>query len=321
MHRRGGPRLSQAQQRATLQLRSEQIEAASCLRICHDPLMIEVLINEHCELGENPLWNPDNGCLYWEDIPGGKVHRYDLAGDRHEIIYHGEPVGGFTFQANGDLLLFRVNDLALLHPNGQVDVLRTFADDGMRRFNDVIADPEGRVFGGTIGRTAESGGLYRVDRDGTITLLFRGTGCSNGMGFAPDLRTFYWTCSTARKIYRFPYDQQTGELGERSVFYAAQEGEGIPDGMTVDRDGHVWSARWDGYALVHHAPDGAVLDRIRFPVAKVSSVCFGGPNLDQFFITTAGGQPGTNTADGAVYQMAAGTSGPAEFKSRIRLRV
>lgn len=280
----------------------------------------KVLINERCELGENPLWNPDNGCLYWEDITGGRIHRYELATGRHEVIYRGECVGGFTLQANGDLLLFRISDLALLHPDGQVQVLQTFADEGMRRFNDVIADPEGRVFAGTIGRTPESGGLFRVDPDGSVTLLFRGTGCSNGMGFSPDLKMFYWTCSTRRTIFQLPYDRATGRLGDQAVFHAAAEGEGIPDGMTVDRDGHVWSARWDGYALVHHGRDGTVLDAIRFPVAKVSSVCFGGPNLDQLFLTTAGGKPGADTPDGAVYQMAAGTTGPVEFRSRILLR-
>jgi D-xylonolactonase len=278
--------------------------------------MITPLINEHCELGENPLW--DSGCLYWEDIMGGRIHRFHLETRTHSVIYRGERVGGFTLQDDGALLLFRVNDLALLHPNGGVEVVRTFSDDGMERFNDVIADPEGRVFAGTIGRTASSGGLYRADRDGTITLLFRGTGCSNGMGFSPDLRTFYWTCSTRRRIYQFDYDRATGSLGGERLFYQATPQEGIPDGMTVDCNGHIWSARWDGFAVVHHAADGRVLETFSFPVAKVSSLCFGGPNLDQFFVTTAGGEPGSQSADGTVYQWSAGIQGPPEFRSGVR---
>lgn len=279
--------------------------------------MPTTLFNAHSELGENPLWNGDNGCLYWTDIAGGKVHRLHLASRRHEVIYRGAPVGGFTFQENGDLLLFRVNDLALLRLDGRVEVAREFFDEGTARFNDVIAGPEGRVFAGTIGRTETSGGLWRVDRDGTMTLLFRGTGVSNGMGFSPDLRTFYWTCSTRRRLFAYDYDRATGALSGERLLYQATPEEGIPDGMTVDVRGHLWSARWDGSSVVHHAPDGKVIERIAFPVAKVSSLCFGGPNLDQFFATSAGGTPGSQTADGAVFDWAAGVVGPPEFRSRI----
>jgi sugar lactone lactonase YvrE len=282
--------------------------------------MITTLLNDHCELGENPLWNADDGCLYWTDITGGRVHRIQLGNGRHEVMYRGVPVGGFSFQANGDLLLFRVKDLALLKPDGRVEVLKEFSDDGAARFNDVIADPEGRVFAGTIGRTNTSGGLYRVDRDGTITLLFRGTGVSNGMGFSPDLRTFYWTCSTRRRIYAFDYDRGSGALTGERVFYQAAEAEGFPDGMTVDGDGNIWSARWDGFVVVKHAPDGRVLETHPIPVAKVSSLCFGGPAFDELFVTTAGGVPGSDTADGSIYRWRAGATGAPEFRSRILLQ-
>ncbi len=277
----------------------------------------EILAHLHCELGENPLWNGDEGCLYWTDITGGKIHRLHLETRRHEEIYSGETIGGFTFEANGDLLLFRVNDIAVLHPDGMVETVRSFDDEGSVRFNDVIAAPDGSVFAGTIGKTPASGGLFRVECDGSCTLLFRGTDCSNGMGFSPDLRTFYWTCSTRRKIFAFDYDRSTGRLGAERVFYSATEDEGIPDGMAVDREGHVWSARWDGYSIIHHAPDGTPLGKISFPVAKVTSLCFGGPALDQMLITTAGGSAGSESADGAIFCCAAATPGTAEFRSRI----
>lgn len=279
--------------------------------------MLTPLINLHCELAENPLWNPADACLYWEDIPAGKLHRFHLASRTHTQLYDGVTVGGFTFQENGDLLLFRINDLALLRPDGSVKLLAPFTDDGMTRFNDVIADPKGRVFAGTIGRTAESGGLFRFERDGTATLLFRGTGCSNGMGFSPDLRTFYWTCSTRRRLYAFDYDRATGSLTRERTLYEAPAAEGITDGLTVDADGHLWSTRWDGFALIHHAPDGTVLEKFPLPVAKVTSVCFGGPDLDQLFLTTAGGAAGSDTLDGAIFQVPAGRKGRVEFRSRL----
>ncbi|MFN0125553.1 MAG: SMP-30/gluconolactonase/LRE family protein [Verrucomicrobiales bacterium] len=282
--------------------------------------MISTLINPHCELGENPLWNPADGSLCWTDITGGALHHIQPSSGEHRIIYRGEPVGGVTLQSNGSLLLFRVNDIALLSPGGRVEVMRGFADEGAARFNDVIADPEGRVFAGTIGRTDTSGGLYRFERDGAMTLLFRGTGVSNGMGFSPDLRTFYWTCSTRRRIFAFDYDRASGALTAERVFYQASDDEGIPDGLTVDREGNIWSARWDGYAVVQHAPDGRVMRKFLFPVAKVSSLCFGGPSLDEIFVTTAGGQPGSDTADGSLYHWCADLKGVPEFHSRILIR-
>src|SRR4051812_30950447 len=113
--------------------------------------MITTLLEAHCELGENPLWDAESGSLYWTDIDAGKLHRLHLTTGAHEVIYEGPRVGGFTFQENGELLLFRVDDIALRHADGAVEVLCPFRDDGAHRFNDVIADPEGRVYAGTIG--------------------------------------------------------------------------------------------------------------------------------------------------------------------------
>lgn len=279
--------------------------------------MITTLINEHCELGENPVWDPTDGSLCWTDITGGKIHRFHPADGRHEIIYRGPSVGGFSLQSDGALLLFRVNDIAVLRVDSSVSVVRELHDAGAERFNDVVADPEGRVFAGTIGRSETSGGLYRMERDGSMTLLFRGTGISNGMGFSPDLRTFYWTCSTRRRIYAFDYDRERGALSAERIFYQATKEEGIPDGLAVDVRGNVWSARWDGFAIIQHAPDGQVLRKIPLPVAQVSSLCFGGPSGDELFITSAGGTPGGDTADGSVFHFHAGIQGLPQFPSRI----
>lgn len=279
----------------------------------------EAIANYHCGTGENPLWDDRRQVLFWTDIPNGLLFRYDPATGAHSQIYSGEQVGGFTFQEDGSLLLFRVKDIAVFDPDtGRLDILLPFEDEGAARFNDVIADPAGRVYAGTIGRTPETGGLYRVDLDGTITRLFLGTRVSNGMAFTADHRSFYWTDSTAKLIYRFAYDKQTGELSNRELFYTATPEEGTPDGLTIDTGGHIWSARWDGFRLIHHAADSTVLESFEFPVAKVSSVCFGGENLDQFYITTAGGgRPESKPEDGTLYRMPAPCRGYKEYRSRI----
>ena len=280
---------------------------------------MSILINLNCQLGENPLWHRASQSLYWTDIEGGMIHRLDTQTGKHEVVYRGIPVGGFTFQADGNLLLFRSRDIVLLHPDGRLTKLREFSDKGIVRFNDVIADPVGRVFAGSIGKNAESGGLYRMDVDGTITRLRSGTACSNGMGFSPDQKFFYWTCSTTRRIYRFDYESGTGELGEPVLFHQALENEGIPDGLAVDASCHIWSARWDGFGAVRLDPEGKILEKISIPVAQVTSLCFGGSNFDRLYITSAGGQPDSNTLDGAVFEMQAPHPGLPEFESRILL--
>lgn len=278
--------------------------------------VLEPLANYHCQCGENPLWDDRERVVYWTDIPAGKLFRYHVDDGRHEQFYTGRAVGGFTLQEDGSLLLFSDNCIRLL-ADGREQTVAEGIDDDMTRFNDVIADPAGRVFAGTMGRTKESGGLYRVDTDGTVTCMFKGTGISNGMGFSPDRKRFYWTCSTTRRIFRFDYDQDSGELTGREVFLALEAEEKTPDGMTVDAEGNVWSARWDGYGIFKYSPAGELIGKIEFPVAKVSSAVFGGDGLDELYVTTAGGAEGADTPDGTLYRVKVDARGLPEFRSRL----
>jgi len=277
---------------------------------------IEPIANYHCKTGENPLWDERRQVVYWTDIPNGRLFSYDCRTGKHKQIYTGEPVGGFTLQQDGALLLFRVNEIALLSADGDVQSLIKDIDNDMARFNDVIADPAGRVFAGTIGKN-NKGGLYRIDLDGTVTNLFKGTGCSNGMGFTGDLQHLYWTCTSTRTIFRFRYDRDTGKLSGREVFVRVGEGQGFPDGLTVDTEGNVFSARWDGHGVYKYSPAGKQIGKIELPVAKVSSVIFGGAGLDELYITTAGGSDDAKTPDGTLYRVKVPARGRAEFRSNI----
>lgn len=287
-------------------------------------IMLETLTPTHiagteeCQLSEGPLWNSESNFLFWTDITAGKIHRFDASTEQHKVIYQGEPVGGFTFQENGELLLFRVNDIALLKPDGRISKVRDFSDKGMNRFNDVIADPRGRVFAGTTGPNPDAG-LYRMDLNGEITKLFSGTACSNGMGFSPDQKKFYWTNTTTRQIFEFEYEAGSGEISGRRVFYDATSDEGVPDGLAVDSQGCVWSARWGGSSVVRHAPDGKVLGRIRFPAVNVSSICFGGTNLDELFVTAAQNVQDTAPHVRGLFRVRTRFRGSKEFRSRIQV--
>jgi D-xylonolactonase len=182
------------------------------------------------------------------------------------------------------------------------------------RFNDVIADVEGRVFAGALGG---NGRLYRVDTDGTINELMDGFGVPNGMAFTPDFNGMYFTDSVARRIYRFDYDRGTGSLSNRRLFVEIAESEGVPDGMTIDAEGCVWTAIWFGGRVKRFAPDGTLDCEIEFPVRQTSAVVFGGPELDILYVTTAAGD-GADSLKPPGYDVNAAPRGGGLYSIRLR---
>lgn len=275
-----------------------------------------------CVCGENPLWHPTERRLYWTDIDTGRLFRYDPSTGAHECFYEGAPVGGFTIQADGGLLLFMERGAVKIWKDGVVTtVLEEIPQERASRFNDVIADPRGRVFCGTMPTSERLGRLYRLDTDGSLALLLEDVRCSNGMGFTLDRKGLYFTDSEEYTIFLFDYDEETGALSNRRVFYQNPESEGLPDGMTVDAEGYLWSACWDGWSLLRIAPDGSVVRRIRFPAKQVSSVIFGGEDYSEAYVTTAGGEDkiANGPGAGALYRLCLGVRGLPEFPSRVGL--
>jgi D-xylonolactonase len=283
----------------------------------------ELIADYQCQIGENPLWHPLERRLYWTDVNGGRLFRYDPVTGKHEQCYSGPPVGGFTVQADGTLLLFMARGAIAQWRDGHLKYLvEEISDERESRFNDVIADPAGRVFCGTMPTPTRPGRLYRLDLDGGLHLLLEGIGISNGMGFTLDRRQMYYTDSQARCIYLFDYDEKTGALTNQRVWLHTPEGAGLPDGMTVDAQGHVWSARWDDSALYRYTPDGVEELRIEFPARKVASVAFGGDDLSDLYITTAlmdGTKAEEGDGAGALFRLRLGIRGMPEFFSRIRI--
>jgi D-xylonolactonase len=155
-----------------------------------------------------------------------------------------------------------------------------------------------------------------------LHLLLEGISVSNGMGFTPDRRHMYYTDSIARNIYLFDYNEKTGELTNQRVWLRTPKGAGVPDGMTVDAQGYVWSARWDNSTLYRYAPDGVEDRRIEFPARKVSSVTFGGDGLSDIYVTTAlvnGSKSEEGPGAGAIFRLRPGIRGLPEFFSRVMI--
>jgi len=284
-------------------------------------MCIELIADYQCVTGEGPLWHADEQCLYWVDIPTGRMFRYDPACGSHQQVHEGEPIGGFTIQADGSLLLFMAGGAVKIWQQGHMTpVIDETPEERGARFNDVIADPAGRVFAGTLAPD-RPGRLYRLDVDGRLTRLIEGIGISNGMGFTPDRSKMYYTDSAKRVIYLFDYYQETGALTNQRVFVAMAEGAGAPDGMTVDAEGYVWSALWDGGCVVRYAPDGTEVRRILLPAKQVSCPTFGGPDYCDLYVTTAGGhdKQAYGPGAGALFRLRPGVRGVPEYRSRILL--
>ena len=282
-----------------------------------------MLVDHPSATGEGPLWHEESQTLTWVDIPAGQVFRFDPATGSNERIYqHPGQVGGYTIQADGSLVLFCEHGaiLRLIGDETETIIEEVPALRGSR-FNDVIADPAGRVFAGTMPRGTEPALLYRLDPDGTLTCVLDDLTLANGMGFSPDGATLYLTDSNSRRIFRMPYDRTSGELDDREIFIALQDDEvGVPDGMAVDADGYIWSARWDGHGIFKYSPIGTLLGKVEFPVRKVSSITFGGPNLNRAYVTTAGGtqrSAAEGMLAGSLFQVDLKTHGRAPYRSRI----
>lgn len=288
-------------------------------------MKLDLIADYHCQIGENPLWHPQEKRLYWTDITSGKLFRYAPATQRHEVIYHGASVGGFTIQIDGSLLLFMESGRIARWRAGRLSDVRSASPAELdSRFNDVISDPRGRVFCGTVSIPAgeRPGRLYRLDPDGLLHVLLEGIGISNGMGFTPDHRQMYYTDSLAGKIYQFDYDLDSGALTNQRAWLKTPAGAGEPDGLTVDAEGYVWSARWGDSALYRYTPDGVVDRRIELPAKKVSSVTFGGEGLSDLYITTAlngGSKAEEGSGAGALFRLRPGVRGLPEHRSRIMI--
>lgn len=283
-----------------------------------------VVANYGHRIGENPLWHTDEERLYWCGIYEGGLYRYDPATDRHEQVYDGERIGGFTFQADGSVLLFQAEGAVRIWRDGE-EVTETIVSPGAvhdQRFNDVIADSRGRVFCGTYSPAGEqTAALYRLDTDGSLTRLLADRDLSNGLGFSPDRETLYYTESRAGRIHEFDYDEVSGNLENRRTFLEVDPETGIPDGLTVDANGDIWSAMSGGGCVVRYAPDGTERERIPIPTERVTSVAFGGPNLTDLYVTSGGGEDVETFGRhaGALFECQPGVAGRCEFNSRIGL--
>lgn len=241
-------------------------------------------------LGEGPLWSQTRNAVYWVDIKGQRLHRYDLrTGGRHSWPMP-ERIGWVVERESGGLVIGLKSGFAFLDPE-TLEITPIGNPEPERpgnRLNDAKVDRWGRIWAGTMNdaETEPSGALYRLDPDLTWTRCDEGYVVSNGPAFSPDGKTLYHTSSATREIFAFDLAAD-GTLSNKRLFLRFQEPDGYPDGMTTDAEGGLWVAHWSGWRVSRFHPDGALDRYLSLPVARVTSLTFAGPELDRLFVTTA----------------------------------
>ncbi|MFJ3664895.1 SMP-30/gluconolactonase/LRE family protein [Streptomyces sp. NPDC090106] len=249
-------------------------------------LSYDVAVRAEATLGEGPTWDAAEARLLWLDILGGRIHTYDPATGRRTVRVTDQHVGAAKPRAGGGLVLNLRDGVALLDPDGSRRWLRHEPVPG-RRANDAAVAPDGSLWAGTMRYDEAPGGgtLSRITADGTAATVLDDVTVSNGTGWSPDGRLMYYIDSPTRRVDVF--DHADGRVTGRRQLVEIEDGAGFPDGLTVDADGCVWVALWDGAAVRRYTPDG-VLDRtIALPTPRVTACAFGGADLTDLYITTA----------------------------------
>jgi sugar lactone lactonase YvrE len=249
------------------------------------------------QLGESPFWHADEQALYWCDIAGRRVNRYDPArADHRHWDLPSEP-SAIAPRPDGGLVVAQRDGIFHLDTRtGRRDrIVAAPYDPSVQRFNDGKADPQGRFWVGTIHeKRAPEAALYCLTLD-NLDRIFDGATNSNGLGWSPDGATMYWSDTRLHTIFAFDFDPDGGDLSHRRVFHrfeARRDDEplssygGRPDGAAVDREGCYWAAMYEGQRLVRLAPDGTLLKSVPLPVRCPTMPCFGGPDLRTLYVTT-----------------------------------
>ncbi|MBN1126442.1 MAG: SMP-30/gluconolactonase/LRE family protein [Sedimentisphaerales bacterium] len=247
--------------------------------------------NPPCDLAECPLWNAQEQKLYWTDIPKRTLWKYDPQTRHSQIEWQGDRiVGGFAFTRNNNIVFCTDRDVVLLHRDAnrqQMEILFEISLAEDERFNDIITDPDGRIFAGTLTGRRTNGVLWRLEQDKEPVAVLHNLRTSNGMAFSPEGRYFYHTDSRPRTITRYDYDRDSGQIANPQLFYEGSPEDGSPDGITMDADGYVWVACYRGGKVLRLNPAGKSEREIRMPTANISSLTFGGPDLTDLYVTSA----------------------------------
>lgn len=253
--------------------------------------MVEVAQHAEASLGEGPAWDESRELLIWVDITNRRVHQWNPATGRDEVIAVDRFVGAAVPWKRGHIALAVADGFGDLDSTtGSFAMLGPLTPtDKPSRMNDAKCDGAGRYWGGTIALDLSPGAgkLYRLDLEGSVDVMLDGLHISNGLGWSPDNRVMYLIDSFAYTLYAFDFDLESGSIADRRPLIEVPEADGVMDGMTVDGEGCLWVAIFGGSEVRRYKPDGELIDRIAMPVTHPTSCVFGGLDLADLYITSA----------------------------------
>ena len=252
----------------------------------------ELLVDFHAKVGEGPLWDEQAQVLYWVDIMGHQLCVFDPATGANTTIDVGQPVGTVVVRQQGGLMLALQHGLAAFDLQTRESTILADPEAHLpgNRFNDGKCDPAGRFWAGTMAfaATEGAGSLYCMDTDLRVRRVLGQISIANGIVWSLDHRTMFFIDSLKRDIRAYDYEQDTGAITNERVVCRFTEEIGLPDGMAIDEEGMLWVAHYNGSRVCRwHPADGSLLQTIPLPVSRVTACAFGGPGLDQLFITSA----------------------------------
>lgn len=275
------------------------------------------------QLGEGPVWDEIAARIMWVDISGKLVLSTDPATGRTDTFDTPSRVGAVGLVDSGGFVLALEDGLYLgdgVEPWHRLAAIEP--DDKTTRMNDGKCDPAGAFVGGTMSMDGRQGraSLYRIDGSGEVQRLLEGLTISNGLVWTVDGTSMFHIDTPTRTVMRYEYVFPIGGLGPGHEVVRVPNSQGFPDGMTLDSDGCLWVAMWEGNSVCRYTPDGVLDTVIGLPVSRVTACTFGGPDLDTLFITTALAEAGGTTSEpesGGLFAASVGVSGhlPHRFRA------
>ncbi|MDN3547658.1 SMP-30/gluconolactonase/LRE family protein [Mucilaginibacter aquaedulcis] len=255
--------------------------------------MVEVVLADHvCMLGEGPVWDAERHAICWIDILKGEIHEFNVNNASLKTISSNQLIGSIAICEDGHFLAALKNGLGTIkRDTGEINIFSSpEAHLTENRFNDGKCDPAGRFWVGTMSHLEkpDAGSVYVLDIDGSVDKKITNTTISNGMAWSPDEQTFYFIDTPTSQVMAYQYDKESGEINSPEPVITILQEDGYPDGMTIDEDGMLWIAHWNGWQISRWNPKtGEKLLKLPLPVANVTSCTFGGDDLNDLYITTA----------------------------------
>ncbi len=290
---------------------------------------VQCVYHDRAQLGEGVFWSVREQKVFWIDIEGHRVCRFDPATGKNDSVFVGQQVGTVIENAAGGLVVgLKDGVYALDYETGSLSKwCDPMEGDEANRLNDGKAGPDGRFYVGGTGPDSEQA-LYCIDNDTTsYSVLERGITCSNGLAWSRDHKTLYYIDSPQRVVWAYDFEIETGRISNRRVVVDARQEQCVPDGMTIDVEGKLWVAFWEGWGVRRYDPDtGEMMQEIRLPVARVTTCAFGGKDFDTLYIATA--SIGFEADDwrrepqaGGLFAVKPGVKGLPSFLFKVRPRV